>query len=83
MMDGAAILEPQESYNPALVGTANAGHGDVFVYSYTSLVNVHKSQGMTRDEAVEFTDYNTIRALDYMGSRRPVVVYDLLDEGPY
>ena len=33
--------------------------------------------GMDYDEAVEFIEYNTIRALPYAGDMRPIIKYDL------
>jgi hypothetical protein len=37
--------------------------------------------GMSYEEAQEFTDYNTVRALAYMGERKPVLVYTNVMEG--
>lgn len=33
--------------------------------------------GMDSDEAIEFIEYNTIRALDYMGPNAPIVAIDI------
>lgn len=30
---------------------------------------------MTEEEAVEFIDYNTFRAMPYMGEKAPIVVF--------
>ena len=35
--------------------------------------------GMTHEEASEFVDYNTVRAIPYMGAQKPVLVYENLD----
>lgn len=32
---------------------------------------------MEIEEAQEFIDYNTVRALPYMGDKRPIIVYGL------
>lgn len=36
-----------------------------------------EEDGMTPEEAYEFIDYNTIRALPYMGDMRPEICYPL------
>ena len=35
---------------------------------------------MTYEDAMEFVDYNTIRALPYMGLLQPYVIYPVEDE---
>lgn len=72
--DGAVMLEPRFSFNAAIVGSSQTEHGDVFVYDYDKLVQVHVDMGMSHDEAVEYTDYNTVRAVMYMGERKPVIL---------
>lgn len=37
-----------------------------------------KNEGFSEAEAVEWIDYNTIRALSYMGSDAPIVMYHLI-----
>lgn len=32
---------------------------------------------MTDEEAIEWIDYNTIRAIPYMGEKAPIVMYSL------
>lgn len=36
-----------------------------------------ETQGMTQDQAVEWIEYNTIRALPYFGPDAPVIMYSL------
>jgi len=36
-------------------------------------------KGMTAEEAAEWIDYNTIRALPYFGEGAPIIVYPLTD----
>ena len=35
---------------------------------------------MSYDEAIEFIDFNTVRALPYMGEKSPIIMYDIDDE---
>lgn len=59
----------------AIIGHDNNGH---LVYSYTKMVeSLMINDSMTYEEAVEFIDYNTVRALPYMGDKAPVIVFDL------
>lgn len=41
------------------------------VYSKEKFLRVLESEGMMREEALEFFDYNTLRALPYMGKNAP------------
>ena len=70
------ILEPKADYDSAIIGIAEVDSEEVMVYKYELLVEVHVGMGMSYDEAVEWTDYNTIRAIPYMGKTKPVVVRD-------
>ena len=36
-----------------------------------------KEDGMTYEDAAEFIDYNTIRALPYLGDKAPIVKMDI------
>ena len=72
--EGAAILEP-DYLDEAIIGTS---HDGCVVYSFEKLVQAFMEQdGMTYEEAVEQIEYNTIRAIPYMGDFPPVIVYDL------
>jgi hypothetical protein len=50
------------------------------VYDYNLMIeSLMQSDNMTYDEASEFIDYNTIRALPYMGEKAPIVMYSKED----
>lgn len=71
----AAVFENPD-YLTALVGIFDSG---CLVYSYSGMVaHLVATEGMNQEEAVEFIDHNTIRALPYMGKHAPVIVYDIL-----
>ena len=41
-----------------------------------------KEPTMTEDDAMEFIDYNTVRALDYPipGKKMPIILYPVLED---
>ena len=61
----------------AIVGISDDGR---LVYSYSKMVeSLMLSDKMSYDDAVEFIDYNTVRAVPYMGEHAPIIVYHILD----
>jgi hypothetical protein len=44
----------------------------VLCYDYDKVIAMHVKEGMTREEAVEYFDFNTIGA--WMGDRTPVFI---------
>ena len=72
-----SILFENPSYCDAVIGITDNGQ---ICYSYEKMIqHLVKVDGMTEEEAIEFIDYNTIRALPYCNpsSSRPIVIYDL------
>jgi len=64
-------------YDDALIGVS---HDDRAVYDYDKMVEwLVNNEGMTDTEAVEWIDYNTVRALGYAGDKAPIIVYPLID----
>ena len=60
------------SYDTALIGVT---HDDRAVYDYDLMVEwLMEEEGFTEEEAREWIDYNTRRALPYMGSDGPVIL---------
>lgn len=65
------------SYDDALIGVTEDGRA---VYDFDLMVEwLMRTEGWTQDEAVEWIEYNTIRALGYMGDDAPVIMYPLHD----
>lgn len=63
------------SYDTALIGVTEDGRA---VYDYDLMVEwLMETEGWDEIEAVEWVDYNTIRALPYMGESAPVIVHRL------
>jgi hypothetical protein len=67
-----AIVFENPSYEEAIIGTS---HDDRVVYSFDKMVEcLMKDDGMSYEEAVEFIEYNTIRAIPYFGPNAPIVL---------
>ena len=66
------------SYDTALIGVS---HDDRTIYDYDLMVEgLMEDQGFTEEEAVEWIDYNTIRALPYMDADGPIVLHRFWEE---
>ena len=64
------------SYDDALIGVTS---DDRAVYDYELMVEwLINSEGFTEEEARDWIDYNTLRALPFMGEGAPVILYPLL-----
>lgn len=63
------------SYDDALIGVT---HDNRAVYDFEKMVDwLIETEGFTDEEAVEWIEYNTIRAIPYMGADAPIVMYPL------
>lgn len=63
------------SYDDALIGVSHDGRA---VYDYNLMIDwLMKEEGWTDNEAIEWIEYNTVRALPYMGSSAPIIMYGL------
>lgn len=61
------------SYDDALIGVSDDGRA---IYDYDKMVEwLMKEESFISTEAMEWIDYNTIRALPYMGDRAPIIMY--------
>ena len=63
------------SYDDALIGVTDDGRA---VYDFEKMVEwLVTTEGMTQDEAIEWIEYNTIRALPYAGEEAPIIMYPI------
>lgn len=63
------------SYDDALIGVTEDGRA---VYDYEKMITwLMKTEGWTPEEAEDWVNYNTIRALPYMGDKAPLIMYPL------
>lgn len=69
------VLLANYSYDTALIGVTEDGRA---VYDYDKMVAwLMETEGFTETDAIEWIDYNTIRALPYMGDQAPIIMYPL------
>lgn len=76
--EGTVVLE-QPDYANAVIGVSQDGR---LIYDFDLMVE-HLRPEMSAEEAIEFIEYNTIRALPYMGEKAPLVCYKLREGEPY
>ena len=73
------VIFENYSYDDALIGVTEDGHA---VYDFDKMVAwLVETEGFTAEEAIEWIEYNTIRALAYMGDDAPIIMYPLEDIG--
>lgn len=61
------------SYDDALIGISDDNRA---IYDYDKMVEwLVKEESWTTLEAIEWIDYNTIRALPYMGEKCPIIMH--------
>ena len=71
-----SIVFENPDYDSAIVGVDEDGR---VVYDFNRMVECLVKDGMTCEEAIEFIEYNTIRALPYAGEGAPIIMYSLED----
>lgn len=65
------------SYDDALIGVTNNNRA---VYDFDKMVEwLVEKEKLTYEEAIEWIEYNTIRALPYFGENAPIIMYPLHD----
>ena len=73
-----AVVFDGPSFDEAIVGVTDESQ---VVYDYDKMVRCLQDQdGMTEEEAIEFIEFNTIRALPYAGPHAPIIMYTLPTE---
>lgn len=69
--EGTVILEPY-FLDEAIIGISTDGR---LIYDYDKLVECFiQHDGMDYEGAVEWVDYNTVRAIEYMGEMKPIIL---------
>ena len=67
-----SLVFDSPSYDDAIVGVTT---DDRIVYSYEKMVEqLMQEMGCERIDAIDWLEYNTVRALSYMGNDAPVIV---------
>ena len=72
-----SIVFESPDYDEAIIGVTDDGN---VVYNYSKMVeHLVEKDRMTQEEAVEFIEYNTVRALPYAGAGAPIIITMLSD----
>ena len=68
------VIFENESYDSALIGIS---HDNRAIYSYDKMVEWYMEKNhCSEEEAIDWIDYNTIRAIPYAGASAPIVLYE-------
>lgn len=74
--EGTIVFE-NPGYAEAFVGVSEDGRA---VYDFEKMVVcLQEDDGMEEIDAIEFIEYNTIRAIPYIGHGAPVVFYPVME----
>jgi hypothetical protein len=72
--EGVVILSDY-SYDDALIGVSEDGRA---VYDFDKMVAwLMEKEGWSMEEAIEWIEFNTIRALPYGGPEAPIIMYPI------
>ena len=70
-----AVVFDNPDFDDAIIGVTDDSR---VVYDYDKMIeSLMKQDGITELEAIEFIDYNTMRAIPYAGECAPIVMYRL------
>lgn len=73
-----SIVFENPDYDSAIIGYDD--NSSRIVYDYEKMIeHLMDADGMTYEEAMEFIDYNTCRAVPYFGSDAPIIVRGIED----
>ena len=71
-----AVVFDNPDYDDAIIGVTDEGQ---VIYDFDMMVEcLMKSDGIDETEAIEFIEYNTIRALPYAGEKAPIIMHKLM-----
>ena len=73
-----SIVFENPNYDSAIIGyDENSGR---IVYDYEKMAeHLMDNDNMSYEEAIEFIDYNTVRACPYMGDKAPIILRSIED----
>ena len=73
-----AIVFDGPAFDEAIVGVTDEGR---VIYDYDMMVHCLRAEdGISEDEAIDFIEYNTMRALPYAGPNAPIIMHKLTME---
>ena len=68
------IIFKDYSYDDALIGISD---DDRAIYDYGKMIEWLIEEDWSYDVASDWVNYNTIRAIPYIGNRAPIIMYSL------
>ena len=71
--DNEVVMFENPSYCSAFVGMSNDNRA---IYDYNRMIDSLVEDGLSREEAVDFLDFNMIRSLEYMNNG-PIILFHL------
>ena len=67
-----AIIFINQAYDNSIIGTTFDGRA---IYDFNKMVEeLMNDEGWTEEEAIDWIEYNSLRALPYAGDKAPLVV---------
>lgn len=76
LLDEDMVVFDSPEYDDAIIGTTHDGR---VVYDFDKMCDCLCRTGMKVEEAIEFIEYNAVRAIPYAGASAPVVMYPLCE----
>lgn len=79
-LDDEAIVFDNPSFDNSIIGVTTDGN---VVYDYDKMIEeLMNDEDIPEQDAIDWIEYNTIRAIPYAGEMAPVVIYSF-KEGLY
>ena len=70
-----SLVFENPNYDAAIIGVSHDGR---VCYSFEKMIKCLVDEDeMKAEDAIEFIEYNTIRAIPYFGELAPLVIYDI------
>jgi hypothetical protein len=67
-----AVIFLNQAYDNSIIGTTFDGRA---IYDFDKMVQeLMTDEGWTEEEAIDWVEYNTIRALPYCGDKQPLIM---------
>ena len=70
-----SLVFDSPEYDDAIIGITDDGR---VIYEYDKMVDsMMERDHISKDEALDFIEYNTIRALPYFGDKAPIILHKI------
>lgn len=73
-----AIVFENPEFCKAFLGVSDDGR---LVYDYAKMIeSLMEEEDLSEEESIDFVNYNTIRAIPYMGEKAPIILYPFRED---